>query len=287
MKPYLYALCLLLTSGSTLFSNTQENPRSITTSNEVQNVSESFGHIVYKNIKEKIKFVFDAPSLIRGLHHARDGKASPMSHDMCLQVLNSSDNNLNADKIKLSEAFGHVIIKDIIQIGYPFDIELFIKGFSDASESKVAPLKDNDCLLAINTNLQNRFNTIATKNLEEAENFLKANALKDGICCLENNKLQYKIDQTGRGKVVQEHSAPLLSYTGKFLNGEVFDFSKEPITLPLDKTIVGFSKGICGMKEGEKRTLFIHPEIAYGTQPGSRLPPNSMLIFHIEIIKAN
>ena len=40
-----------------------------------------------------------------------------------------------------------------------------------------------------------------------------------------------------------------------------------------------------GMKEGEKRKIFIHPEYAYGTK-GS-LPPNSLLTFEIEIVKAN
>lgn len=55
--------------------------------------------------------------------------------------------------------------------------------------------------------------------------------------------------------------------------------------ISLDETIPGFSKGIVGMKEGEKRTLYIHPDLAYGVN-GS-LPPNSLLTFEIEIVKAN
>ena len=53
----------------------------------------------------------------------------------------------------------------------------------------------------------------------------------------------------------------------------------------LDETIPGFSKGIIGMKEGEKRTLYIHPDLAYGVN--GNLPPNSLLTFEIEIVKAN
>ena len=49
--------------------------------------------------------------------------------------------------------------------------------------------------------------------------------------------------------------------------------------------IPGLKSGIIGMKEGEKRTIYIHPDRAYGTQ--GYLPPNSLLTFEIELIKAN
>ncbi len=57
------------------------------------------------------------------------------------------------------------------------------------------------------------------------------------------------------------------------------------MTIPLDQTIQGFNLGIAGMKEGEKRRLFVHPELGYGTT--GHLPPNSLLIFDIEVVKAD
>jgi len=68
----------------------------------------------------------------------------------------------------------------------------------------------------------------------------------------------------------------------------VFGSSEEtggPITIPLDQTIPGFSKGLVGMKEGEKRRLFVHPDLGYGTM--GQLPPNELLIFDIEVVKAD
>jgi len=79
----------------------------------------------------------------------------------------------------------------------------------------------------------------------------------------------------------------LINYTGKYIDGTVFGSSETaggPITVPIDQTIPGFSKGIVGMKEGEKRRLFVHPDMGYGTT--GQLPPNSMLIFDIEVVKA-
>src|SRR5262249_32953701 len=92
----------------------------------------------------------------------------------------------------------------------------------------------------------------------------------------------------GTGPAVESHSSPKIHYTGKYQDGTVFGTSEEmggPITIPLDQTIPGFSKGITGMKEGEKRRLFVHPDLGYGTT--GQLPPNELLIFDIEVVKAN
>jgi peptidylprolyl isomerase len=97
--------------------------------------------------------------------------------------------------------------------------------------------------------------------------------------------VQYKVEKAGEGVTVQEHDSPLLRYTGKFLDGTVFGSSKEDELISLDETLPGFTKGIIGMKEGEKRTLFIHPDLGYGTS--GYLPPNSLLTFEVEVLKAN
>ena len=84
---------------------------------------------------------------------------------------------------------------------------------------------------------------------------------------------------------MQPHFSPVIKYTGTFLDGSVFGASTEEEMITLDETIPGFSKGIVGMREGEKRTLYIHPELGYGSS--GYLPPNSLLTFEIEVIKAN
>ena len=55
--------------------------------------------------------------------------------------------------------------------------------------------------------------------------------------------------------------------------------------LSLDEIIPGLKAGLVGMKEGEKRIVYVHPEMGYGTN--GYLPPNSLLTFEIEIVKAN
>jgi peptidylprolyl isomerase len=189
------------------------------------------------------------------------------------------------DISKISEAFGHLIGKNIETLGIKLDLVQVIKGLEDEAAGKSSPMTEMECVQAISTVQENLFKKQASENLVKAEEFLAKNEKEKGIVSLEKGKLQYKIDKEGQGAIVEDHFSPLIRYTGKFLDGTVFGSSKEDEMISLDETISGFSKGLLGMKEGEKRTLFIHPELGYGTS--GYLPPNSLLTFEIEIVKAN
>ena len=96
---------------------------------------------------------------------------------------------------------------------------------------------------------------------------------------------EYKLDQKCNGTLVEPHFSPKIKYVGKYLDGTIFGSSKEAEAISLDETIAGFTKGLVGMHEGEKRTLYIHPDFGYGT--AGYLPPNSLLTFEIEVVEAN
>jgi len=189
------------------------------------------------------------------------------------------------DISKVSEAFGHLIGKNLDSLGFKFDMDKIIKGIQDSIIGKESPMTESECIQAISQEQEKKFKQTAADNLQAAVKFLETNATSAGIVALEDNKLQYKIEKEGTGETVQAHFSPLIKYTGKFLDGKVFGISKEDEMVSLDETIPGFSKGLIGMKEGEKRTLYIHPDLAYGMN--GNLPPNSLLTFEIEIVKAN
>lgn len=192
------------------------------------------------------------------------------------------------DIVKLSEAFGNFIGRNLNAPGIKFDLESIIKGIRDGANNKPSPLTDQE-YESMMTQLQARaYTELASENLKAANQFLKDNLKAAKIVEIEPGKLQYTIVEAGNGPVVSEHASPLVKYTGKYIDGTVFGSSDDtggPITVPLDQTIPGFSKGILGMKEGEKRKLFVHPDLGYGTT--GHLPPNALLIFDVEVIKAD
>jgi peptidylprolyl isomerase len=186
---------------------------------------------------------------------------------------------------KISEAFGHLIGKNLQNIGVKFDIAQVIKGLQDAAAGKEAPMSEVECVQAITAVQEKIFKEQSQDNLKKAENFLQDNAKIKEVTSLENGKVQYRIEKEGQGTAVETHFSPLIRYTGKFLDGSVFSTSKEEERIYLEEIIPGLRAGLVGMKEGEKRTIYIHPELAYGTN--GYLPPNSLLTFEIELIQAN
>lgn len=192
------------------------------------------------------------------------------------------------DMKKLSEAFGHFIGRNLNSPGIKFDLESIIKGMRDGAAGKPAPMSDQDYEAMMIKVQEQAFKQLAEDNLKAANEFMAKNAKADKVVVIEPGKLEYLIVQEGTGPAVTEHSTPQIQYTGKYIDGSVFGSSEQsggPITIPLDQTIPGFSKGIVGMKEGEKRRLFVHPDLGYGTS--GHLPPNALLIFDIDLVKAD
>ena len=187
---------------------------------------------------------------------------------------------------KMSEAFGHMVGKNLETLGFEFEVSGIIKGIQDSLAGKDSPMTEAECIQAMSVLQEHAQQKIAQENLEKANEFLSKNAKQKGIVKLESNKLQYRVTSKGSGEVVGEHDAPVIKYKGTFIDGKVFGESQETEHISLEETIPGFAKGLVGMKEGEKRTLYIHPDLAY-KDSSAYFPPNSLLTFEVEIVKAN
>jgi len=104
--------------------------------------------------------------------------------------------------------------------------------------------------------------------------------------------LMYVVDEPGKGASPTRGATVSVHYTGKLLNGQVFDSSVqrgEPIQFPVGtgRVIPGWDEGILMMKEGGKRTLVIPPNLGYGARgAGGVIPPNAWLVFEVELVDA-
>lgn len=104
--------------------------------------------------------------------------------------------------------------------------------------------------------------------------------------------LQYVVIEEGTGATPAPTDEVSVHYTGKLVDGTVFDSSSlhgdEPVTFPLNRVIPGWTEGVGLMKEGGKYVFYIPSELAYGANgvPGT-IPPDSPLIFEVELVKIN
>ena len=143
---------------------------------------------------------------------------------------------------------------------------------------------------------------IINEYLQELQTKLEAQAKEAGVKFLEENKkkaevketasgLQYVVEKEGTGVCPTAEDEVTVHYTGKLLDGTVFDSSVnrgEPATFPLNRVIPGWTEGVQLMKEGAKYTFFIPSDLAYGAQGvPNAIPPHSTLIFEVELIKVN
>jgi peptidylprolyl isomerase len=221
------------------------------------------------------------------LQAADDRSVMSADTDKRPSTTNQTDQNKQIDMKKLSEAFGNFIGRNLQSPGLSFDLESIIKGIREGAAGQPSPLTEKEYEEMMTAVQEKAFKEMSANNLKAANDFMAKNKQEPRIVEVVPGKLQYTILKEGSGATVEPHSSPKINYTGKYLDGTVFGTSEEmggPITIPLDQTIPGFSKGIIGMREGEKRRLYVHPDLGYGTT--GQLPPNELLVFDIEAVKA-
>ncbi|MNY26981.1 putative FKBP-type peptidyl-prolyl cis-trans isomerase FkpA precursor [compost metagenome] len=102
--------------------------------------------------------------------------------------------------------------------------------------------------------------------------------------------LQYEVLQEGDGKTKPKASDVVqVKYTGKLLDGTVFDSTDKsggaPADISLDRVIKGWTEGIQLMSKGSKYRFYIPSDLAYGDQgAGDAIPGGSTIIFDVELV---
>ena len=130
---------------------------------------------------------------------------------------------------------------------------------------------------------------LAATNLQKSNAFLQQNTKNKDVKTLANG-LQYKIITPGTGATPKLTDKVTVDYTGKLINGHVFDSSYkrgEKATFPLNAVIKGWQTGITKMREGATWEFYIPPALAYGKTGAPGIGPNEALIFDVHLYKVN
>lgn len=138
---------------------------------------------------------------------------------------------------------------------------------------------------------QTKMEAIKAKNNQEqygenkvlGEKFLAANAKKPGVKTLPSG-VQYKVIKEGNGPLPSDTSLVKVKYEGKFVDGKVFDASKEPVSMRVNQVIKGFTEALVHMPVGSVWEVYIPQELAYGDRESGPVKPFSALIFKIELV---
>lgn len=209
---------------------------------------------------------------------------------------------LNNEKDSISYALGQNVASSIIEGGLTevVDQDMFMTGIKNTLLDKEFLTEEevqNAMISLQNQLMENSINKsdidielseeLSEESKKMGKEFLKENAKKEGVRTTASG-LQYEIVKEGKGNNPTDESIVKVHYTGRMINGDVFDSSEgmeEPIEFPLGNVIPGWIEGLKLMKPGAKYILYIPSDLAYGERgaPGA-IGPNETLIFDVELV---
>lgn len=192
-------------------------------------------------------------------------------------------------------------IRYLESLGVKVDRNAFLNQFKQAF---LADTIDNDALNLARVRYENTMSTImevrkaredsiksaapeAKANVEAGEKYLAAQRQADPEIKVTASGLGYKIENPGEDKKLTSDDRISFRYTGRTVDGKVFDKTgDEPSSIFVGQLVPGMKEGLALIGRGGKATFYIPGKLAYGTAgvPQAGIGPNAMLIFDVEVL---
>ncbi len=198
---------------------------------------------------------------------------------------------LNDDHKKASYGLGVLMATNVKkQGGDSLNADALAEAMKDVFLNKSLRMNEQECLAIVQPYMQKAIERKSNEAKEGGIKFLEANKTKEGVVATASG-LQYKPLVSGKGKLPGANDNVTVHYTGKLIDGTVFDSSVtkgKPATFGVSGVIPGWTEVLQLMHEGDKWMVFIPYQLGYGEQgAGGQIPPYAALIFEVELIKVN
>ncbi len=202
--------------------------------------------------------------------------------------------SLDTDEKKISYLFGSNIGSRMKQDGLKVDLEALVAGISEALAGKPSRLSEEEAAAALekfqkemSAREEERSANEGAENAKAGTEFLATNGKRKEVTTTASG-LQYEVLKKGDGPKPKASSTVKAHYHGTLIDGTVFDSSVErgePLEIPVNRVIPGWTEALQLMPVGSKWKLFIPSKLAYGPEgTGDVIGPNETLIFEIELL---
>ena len=177
---------------------------------------------------------------------------------------------------------------DMGKMGVEIDSLLLTRGFVDAVENDTTVFTLDKAIGYQEKEIRAIQKRIADEKRAEGKAWLDTNAKKEGVKVTPSG-LQYEVLESGKGDSPKASDNVEVHYTGKLIDGTVFDSSVErgvPASFGVTQVIPGWVEALQLMHEGDKWRLYIPSDLAYGPNgAGGVIGPNMTLIFDVELLR--
>ena len=208
-----------------------------------------------------------------------------------IQLLkNPKEIELNDTLKRVSYGLGTLVAANLkSQGGDSLDVAAMTAGLKDVMTGKESRIPEMEVMVLVQIYMQGAMEKKALRMKAESAKFLEDNKKVEGVQTTQSG-LQYKVISSGKGKSPTATDKVTVHYTGKFVDGKVFDSSvgRDPATFEVGGVIPGWTEALQLMHEGDKWMIYLPYDIAYGERgSGNDIPPYATLIFEVELIKVN
>lgn len=201
--------------------------------------------------------------------------------------------DLQTDQQKLGYIIGMDIGNSLRNEGTDVDLDALVDALRTVYQGGVPKMTEEEAQAVREAFIAERRATaqaeaaaISAKNQAAGQAFLAENAGKEGVQTTDSG-LQYKVVRMGDGARPTADDVVEVHYRGTLLDGTEFDSSyarNESISFELDRVIAGWTEGVQLMPVGSKFMFYMKPELAYGAGGSGPIPPNSTLVFELELL---
>lgn len=196
--------------------------------------------------------------------------------------------DLKTDEGRASYAIGQQIGQNLVQQKIDIDINTLTAALKDAKANKNQMTKEEiqEAMMKLQEMAMKKQSEEGEKNKKASADFLEKNKTTSGVQVTPSG-LQYIAEKKGEGAAPKKTDTVKVHYKGTLITGEQFDSSYErnqPAEFPVEAVIAGWTEALQLMPVGSKYKLFIPAELAYGASGRPGIPPNSALIFEVELL---
>lgn len=207
----------------------------------------------------------------------------------------ASTTELKTTEDKVSYSIGSDLGANLKKQGIAINPNAFAKGVEDGMRGGPLLMTEEEMKKVLGDfekemmdKRTNEMNKQAEENKQKGEAFLKQNKAKEGVVTLPSG-LQYKIIKSGTGAKPTKEDTVTVEYTGRLLNGEVFDSTEKagkPVSFKLTQVIPGWTEALQLMPAGSTWEVYIPSKLAYGSRNvGGAIGPNETLIFNVHLLE--
>ncbi len=196
--------------------------------------------------------------------------------------------SLETDNDRFSYGLGMVIGERVLKQYGEVDYDLLLQGIKAQHKDQETLISLDDAGEAINAQMEKAFAKESEANKMRGQDYLKANAEKEGVKVTASG-LQYLEITAGDGPKPTATDEVTVHYRGTLIDGTEFDSSYSrgsPATFPLNQVIPGWTEGVQLMSVGSKFQFVIPYELGYGERgAGGSIGPFETLVFEVELLE--